>query len=88
MLLGRRGMEWPRSRLFLGAMRMKSRIGIAVVLAILAAVAFTGCAYDPFYRCDNRRSLADWFDEYGPLGCSCYHGNGNCSTCRNCNCQR
>jgi hypothetical protein len=45
---------------------------------LLIGFATVGCKHDPFYGCDNRRSLADWFDEYGPLGCSCNHGNCGC----------
>jgi hypothetical protein len=42
-----------------------------------------GCARDPFACCDQRKSLADWFDMYGPTGCYCTDGsprcaNGNC----------
>lgn len=54
---------------------------LALAIAIVGCGA-GGCTYrDPFYRCDNRRSLADWFDEYGPLGCSCNQGNCNCNAC-------
>jgi hypothetical protein len=72
-----------------GAERMKSSRKLALLLALLVGLGTTGCTYkDPFYRCDNRRSLADWFDEYGPLGCSCNHGNCGCNSCRDCGCER
>jgi hypothetical protein len=64
-----------------GAGKMNFRTVLAALI-ILASITAGGCTYrDPFYRCDNRRSLADWFDEYGPLGCSCNHGNCKCNAC-------
>ena len=58
----------------------------ALLLAALFAASLAGCAHDPFACCDRRPSLADWFDIYGPLGCTCKNGCPRTSDC-NCNCR-
>jgi hypothetical protein len=50
---------------------------VLLLLAVLLASGSAGCAHDPFARCDQRKSLADWFDMYGPTGCNCR--NHHCS---------
>jgi hypothetical protein len=50
-----------------------------LVLVIALAISLAGCARDPFACCDQRKSLADWFDMYGPTGCSCPDGNCRCA---------
>jgi hypothetical protein len=47
----------------------------AILLAAVFAASLTGCARDPFACCDQRKSLADWFDWYGPTGCECADGS-------------
>jgi hypothetical protein len=70
---------------------MRTRLFAAILLASLA-VGSTGCQTrlsNLFSDCDQRPSLADWFDCYGPTGCycrdgSCRHGGcreGGCSQC-------
>ena len=39
-------------------------------------------AHDPFACCDRRKSLADWFDMYGPTGCYCTDGSSRCANGR------
>jgi hypothetical protein len=52
---------------------MKVRLRIAALLAVLA-IAATGCQSNLFSECDQRPSLADWFDCYGCTGCYCRDG--------------
>jgi hypothetical protein len=60
----------------------------AMLLATIFIAGLSGCAHDPFACCDRRASLADWFDMYGPLGCSCKNGCPRNSSCNgNCNCR-
>jgi hypothetical protein len=59
---------------------MIARFRVAILLAVVCA-SLTGCGFNPFRRCDNRPSLADWLDENGPLGCNCR--NGHCHNCNN-----
>ena len=38
---------------------------------LCSASASPAARRDPFACCDRRKSLADWFDMYGPTGCYC-----------------
>lgn len=51
----------------------------AILFAGLVAVGLSGCAHDPFACCDQRPSLADWFDMYGPIGCYKLDGSPRCA---------
>jgi len=55
---------------------MKVRLRISALLAAVVIFA-TGCQSNLFSECDQRPSLADWFDCYGPTGCYCR--DGGCS---------
>ena len=57
--------------------RMADRFA-GILLAAALACGLAGCAHDPFACCDQRKSLADWFDMYGPTGCQCPDGNCRC----------
>ena len=54
---------------------MKVRLTLSALLAVVA-IFVTGCRSDLFSECDQRPSLADWFDCYGPTGC--YSRDGGC----------
>jgi len=60
------------------ASSMKAKFAFAALL-VACAVSITGCHGDPFASFDRRASLADWFDCYGPTGCSC-PGDAGCDT--------
>jgi hypothetical protein len=60
---------------------MAHRLSLILLATVLLA-GLTGCARDPFACCDQRTSLADWFDMYGPTGCYCTDGSPRCSNGR------